>query len=218
MPVISHAPEFPLFFEVKHPLVLSKLTLLRQKTTDRKLFRELVHEITLLLGYEATQQLKTKLQEIQTPLEKYSAPVLEGPSPVILPILRAGIGMVDALLSLMPSAKVGHIGLYRDEKSHQPQSYYFKVPADSAQRQIYLCDPMLATGGSVVRAVELLKEQGIHQITLICLLAVPEGLTVFHQAHPDVPVFAASLDRGLDEHRYIRPGLGDAGDRLFGTL
>lgn len=218
MSVIKQYPEFPQFFEVQHPLVISKLTLLRQKQTDHKLFRELVHEITLLLGYEATQSLKTQLKEIQTPLETYNAPVLVGPSPVILPILRAGIGMVDALLSLMPSAKVGHIGLCRDEKTHQPQSYYFKVPEDSAQRQIYLCDPMLATGGSVVAAVDQLKANHIHQITLICLLAVPEGLKVFQQAHPDVPVFAASLDRGLDDNRYIRPGLGDAGDRLFGTL
>ena len=203
---------------MKHPLVISKLTLLRNKTTDHKLFRELVHEITLLLGYEATQNFTTHNVTIETPMESYASPVLAEPSPVILPILRAGIGMVDGLLALLPSAKVGHIGLFRDETTYQPARYYFKVPEDSAQRRFLVCDPMLATGGSAVQAVSALKNEGIQHICFICLLAVPEGLNTFFKAHPDVPVYAASLDRELDQNRYIRPGLGDAGDRLFGTL
>jgi len=206
------------FFEVCHPLVAGKLSLLRQTQTDHKLFRELVHEITLLLGYEATQNLSTQENEIQTPMETYQAPFLAGPSPVILPILRAGIGMVDALLSLMPSAKVGHIGLFRDGKTLKPHHYYFKVPQDSEQRHFYVCDPMLATGGSAINAIEQLKAHKVKSITFICILAAPEGLAALYQAHPEITLFAASFDRCLDDQGYIRPGLGDAGDRMFGTL
>lgn len=216
--VIRRYDKYPNFFEVQHPLVAGKLTLLRQKQTDHKLFRELVHEITLLLGYEATQNLSVQNQPIETPLEKYEAPFLAGPSPVILPILRAGVGMVDALLSLMPAAKVGHIGLFRNEKTLQPEGYYFKVPEDSQNRPFYVCDPMLATGGSAIRAVSTLKEKQVKNITFLCILAAPEGVDAFQKAHPEVPVYSASLDRELDEHSYIRPGLGDAGDRMFGTL
>lgn len=218
MSVIKHHAAYPNFFEVRHPLVSGKLSLLRQRQTDHKLFRELVHEITLLLGYEATQNLRVESVRIETPLEVCDAPFLSGPSPVILPILRAGIGMVDALLSLMPAAKVGHIGLFRNEKTMQPEGYYFKVPEDSADRPFYVCDPMLATGGSAIRAVNTLKQRNVKNITFLCLLAAPEGLDAFFRAHSDIPMYAASLDRCLDAQRYIRPGLGDAGDRMFGTL
>lgn len=218
MLAISPHAAHPNFYEIRHPLVLNKLSLLRDQKTDHKQFRELLTEITLLLAYEATHNLPITTQSIQTPLTRYEAPVLTGPAPVILPILRAGLGMVDALLSLLPAAKVGHIGLYRDEKTHQPESYYFKIPKDTASRKVYLCDPMLATGGSVIQAVTALKKEKVQDMTLICLLATPEGLTALQDAHPEVTVFAASLDQGLDENAYIRPGLGDAGDRMFGTL
>lgn len=210
--------EFPYFFQVKHPLVSSKLSLLRNRDTEYKLFRELVHELTLLIAYEATQNLQLTLENIQTPMEMMQSPILSGPAPVILPILRAGIGMVEAMLSLLPSAKVGHIGLFRNEKTLQPEGYYFKVPETSHQRPFYVCDPMLATGGSAIRAVDTLKENQVKDITVVCLLAAPEGLRAFFKQHPDVPVFSACLDRGLDEHGFIRPGLGDAGDRMFGTV
>lgn len=217
MTVVKRRDLYPNFFEICHPLVKGKLTLLRQCQTDHKLFRELIHEITLLLGYEATQNLSTERLEIQTPMEQCEASILSGPSPVILPILRAGVGMVDALLSLMPAAKVGHIGLFRNEETLQPQSYYFKIPEDSDRRPFYICDPMLATGGSAIRAVNMLKKHQVKNITFICILAAPEGLTTFYREHPDVHIFSASLDRCLDENGYIRPGLGDAGDRMFGT-
>ncbi|MFO1257084.1 MAG: uracil phosphoribosyltransferase [Gammaproteobacteria bacterium] len=211
--------EFKTLKIVTHPLVASKLSLLRDKKTDHKVFRELIHEITLLLGYEATQNLNTTIQNIDTPLEQ-SVPlsVLTGPGPVILPILRAGIGMVDALTSLMPAAKIGHIGLFRNESTLLPESYYFKVPEDSDKRNFYVCDPMLATGGSAIEAVRTLKQRQVKNITFICILAAPEGVRKFTSAHPDVNIYTASLDRCLNEKGYILPGLGDAGDRLFGTL
>jgi uracil phosphoribosyltransferase len=218
MTVLKRHEVFTNFFLVSHPLVEAKLTLLRQKQTDHKLFRELVHEITLLLGYEATQNLRTKNVEIETPMETCMSPFLDGPTPVILPILRAGVGMVDALLSLMPSAKVGHIGLFRNEVTFKPEGYYFKIPEDSDQRHFYVCDPMLATGGSAIRAVSTLKKHQVKSITFICLLAAPEGLEAFFKEHPDVPIFSAALDRCLNSKGYICPGLGDAGDRMFGTL
>jgi len=218
MRVIKQHDVYKNFFEVLHPLVAGKLSLLRQKQTDHKLFRELVHEITLLLGYEATQNLSTEAVEIETPLERCRAPFLAGPAPVILPILRAGIGMEDALLSLMPSAKVGHIGLFRDEKTLQPEGYYFKIPEGSDARHFYICDPMLATGGSAIRAVSTLKQHRVKSITFICIIAAPEGLNAFFKVHPDVTIYAAGLDRNLNEKGYICPGLGDAGDRMFGTL
>lgn len=218
MALIIQDETFKNFFQVRHPLIAGKLSLLRQRQTDHKLFRELIHEITLLLGYEATQNLSTQDLEIETPMETCQAPFLAGPSPVILPILRAGVGMVDALLTLMPSAKVGHIGLFRNEQTLKPQGYYFKIPEDSDRRHFYVCDPMLATGGSAIRAVSSLKEHQVKSITFICVLAAPEGLQAFYKEHPDVLMYAASLDRCLDENGYIRPGLGDAGDRMFGTL
>lgn len=209
---------FPNFFEVSHPLIASKMALLRSVETDYKLFRELVHEITLLIAYEATHHLETSTVKITTPMEETSADILEGPAPVILPILRAGIGMVEAMLSLMPSAKVGHIGLFRNEETLEPENYYFKIPKSSPERHFYVVDPMMATGGSAIRAVETLKQNQVTNITMICILAVPEGLKRFFAAHPDVSVFSASLDRQLDENGFIRPGLGDAGDRMFGTF
>lgn len=218
MTVIARHEVYKNFFQVLHPLVAGKLTLLRQRETDHKLFRELVHEITLLIAYEATQNLSTHEIEIQTPMEKCMSLSLSGSSPVILPILRAGVGMVDALLSLMPSAKVGHIGLFRNEKTLQPEGYYFKIPEDSDSRHFYVCDPMLATGGSAIRAVNTLKNHKVKSITFICILAAPEGLRAFYEAHPDVSIYSAALDRCLNSKGYICPGLGDAGDRMFGTL
>jgi uracil phosphoribosyltransferase len=213
----KHEP-YPNFYQVMHPLVASKLSLLRQKETNHKLFRELVNEITLLISYEATQNLLTTQLEIQTPVEDCLAPFLAGPAPVILPILRAGIGMVDALLQLMPFAKVGHLGLFRNEQTLHPEQYYFKIPEDSPARHFYVCDPMLATGGSAIAAISALKDRQITSITYLCLLAAPEGVAHFSKVHPDVAIFAASLDRGLNSKGYICPGLGDAGDRMFGTL
>lgn len=209
--------DYPHVYEVRHPLVQYKLSLLRDKHTNHKLFRELVHEVTLMLGYEATQNLQTVESKIETPLETAPATILADPNPVILPILRAGIGMVDALLQLIPSAKVGHVGLFRNESTLEPEDYYFKIPPDSPKRFFYVCDPMLATGGSAVNAVTKLKEQGVSEIVFICLLAAPEGLQRFTEFHADVPVYTASVDRCLNDKAYILPGLGDAGDRLFGT-
>jgi uracil phosphoribosyltransferase len=209
--------KFPNLFEVRHPLLLHKLSVLREITTDKKSFKELVNEISLLLAYEATKDLPMTKKTVETPLETFEAPVLSGKKQVILPILRAGIGMVDAFLMLMPSARVGHIGLYRDEKTLEPHLYYFKIPTHSKDRQFYICDPMLATGGSAVAAIDELKKVGIHRISFVCILSAPEGVERLLKAHPDVPIFTACLDRQLNKKGYILPGLGDAGDRMFGT-
>jgi len=203
--------------EVNHPLLQHKLTLLRDKSTDKLTFKALVDEISLLLAYEATKQLPLTTRSIETPLMPMKSPVIAGKKPVVVPILRAGLGMVDAFLRLMPGARVGHIGLYRDEETHQPNSYYFKIPKHSEQRQFYVCDPMLATGGSAVAAIDMLKANGIDQITFICIVAAPEGIKTLETAHPEVPIITASIDQGLNDDCYILPGLGDAGDRLFGT-
>lgn len=210
-------PEFPNFRLVSHPLLLHKLTQLRKATTPKKEFNELVREITQLLVYEATKDLPLTTEKIQTPLEPMDAPCLSGKKPVVLPILRAGLGMVDGFLTLIPSARVGHIGLFRNEQTLQPQQYYFKIPQQSENRQFYICDPMLATGGSAAHTIHCLKEVGVKKITLMCLVAAPEGVKKLLTLHPDVPVFSASLDRQLNDRGYILPGLGDAGDRLFGT-
>lgn len=209
--------EFPNLYVVRHPLLMHKLSLLRDISTSKKDFKELVNEITILLVYEATKDLPMTTQTMQTPLETFEAPVLSGKKPVILPILRAGIGMVDGFLSLIPSARVGHIGLYRNEETLEPQFYYFKIPKQSEDRHFFICDPMLATGGSALETINRLKAEGIKKITLVCLVAAPEGVQRVSNAHPDVPIFLASLDRQLNAHGYILPGLGDAGDRLFGT-
>lgn len=216
MTVQTHQ-EFPNLYEVRHPLLLHKLSLLRDVSTSKKDFKELVNEITMLLVYEATKDLPMTTQKIKTPLETFDAPVLSGKKPVILPILRAGIGMVDGFLSLIPSARVGHIGLYRNEETLEPQFYYFKIPKQSEDRHFFICDPMLATGGSALETINRLKAEGIKKITLVCLVAAPEGVRRLVKAHPEVPIFIANLDRQLNEHGYILPGLGDAGDRLFGT-
>jgi uracil phosphoribosyltransferase len=216
MPVVKHK-DFPNLFEVQHPLLLHKLSSLRSSKTTTKEFKELVHEITILLAYEATKDLPMTTHTIKTPLESFSAPVLDGKKPVILPILRAGIGMVDGFLTLMPSARVGHIGLFRNEETLQPELYYFKIPKNSADRQFFICDPMLATGGSASETINRLKTSKIKKIIFVCLVAAPEGVKKLLDLHPEIPIFAASLDRELNKQGYILPGLGDAGDRLFGT-
>ena len=217
MPLTTPLAQFPSFYCVEHPLPAHKLSLLRDKTTPAKTFRELVAEITLLIAYEATQNLTLTEVGIETPLEALSAPTLKDKYPVIVPILRAGLGMTESFLQLIPEARVGHIGLYRDEETLQPKQYYFKIPQNSENSAYFVCDPMLATGGSTSKAISLLKERGIHRITLVCLVASPEGVQVVAATHPDVKIYTAALDRELNEHGYILPGLGDAGDRLFGT-
>lgn len=202
---------------IEHPLVQHKLSLLRRKTTSSKGFRALINEMTLLLGYEATKHLQLEKAIVQTPLEETEARILTGKKPVVLPILRAGIGMLEAFLALMPSARVGHIGLYRDEKTLQPHCYYFKIPENSHEREYFVCDPMLATGGSAVATIDRLKEAGVQKINFICIVAAPQGVQRLQQAHPEVTIYTASVDRDLDSASYIVPGLGDAGDRLFGT-
>lgn len=216
MPIKQHEI-FTSFHEVQHPLLQHKLTLLRKKDTNKKEFKELIGEISTLLVYEVTKSLPLVNEIIETPLETCEMPVLAGKKPVILAILRAGIGMVDGFLNLMPSARVAHIGLYRDEATLEPHLYYFKIPSHSKDRQFYICDPMLATGGSAVRAIDKLKATGVKKIIFVCILAAPEGVERVFGAHPDVPVFAAKLDRKLNKKGYILPGLGDAGDRMFGT-
>lgn len=208
---------YPNCYEVTHPLLKHKLSVLRDKNTHTKEFKELVKEISMLLAYEATANLPMTTQLIHTPLESFEAPILAGKKPVILTILRAGIGMVDGFLTLMPSARVAHIGLYRDEKTLKPKQYYFKIPPHSKDRQFYICDPMLATGGSALAAIEQLKAEGVRKITFVCIVASPEGVEKIYKKHPDVTVIFASMDRKLNGKGYILPGLGDAGDRMFGT-
>ena len=202
---------------IDHPLVQHKLTGMRDKNTGSKDFRELLEEITILMGYELTRDLPLEDKEIETPVARMTAKVIAGKKLAIVPILRAGLGMVDGLLNLIPVARVGHIGLYRDPETHEPVEYYCKLPADIEERTIIVCDPMLATGGSASDAISKLKARGSSTIRLLCLVAAPEGVRKMQQDHPDVDIFCASLDDHLNEHAYIIPGLGDAGDRLFGT-
>ena len=201
-----------------HPLLKHKITLLRKKETGTNEFRRLVKEIAVLEGYEALRGLKTELIEVETPIETAKEPVISGKKLCFVPILRAGLGMVDGMLELVPSAKVGHIGLYRDETTHEPHEYFCKLPGNIEDREVFVLDPMLATGGSAKDAVKLLKERGARKITFICIIAAPEGVRVFHEAYPDIPLYIGALDRCLNENAYICPGLGDAGDRIFGTL
>ena len=203
---------------VDHPLVTHKLSIMRNKKTGSKDFRELLEEIAMLMGYELTRDLPLTDVTIETPLTKMKAKMIAGKKLAIVPILRAGLGMVDGLLSLIPVAKVGHIGLYRDPKTHLPVEYYCKLPPDVAERIVILVDPMLATGGSAVDALTMLKQRGCKQIRFMCLVAAPEGVKKVQEAHPDVDIYTAALDECLNEHAYIVPGLGDAGDRIFGTL
>ena len=205
-------------YELKHPLIQHKLSILRSKKTGVKEFRELVGEISGLMCYEATRNLPTEAVEVQTPVAKATCYKLAGKKLAIIPILRAGLGMVDAMLDLIPSAKVGHIGLYRDPETHMPVEYYCKLPVDVQERLVILVDPMLATGGSAVDALTKLKEYGCTNIRFMCLVAAPEGVKAVQDAHPDVDIYTASLDEKLNDHAYIVPGLGDAGDRIFGTL
>lgn len=191
---------------------------MRDINTGTNEFRNLVKEIAILEGYEALKNLHTELIEIQTPVEKTMQPVVSGKKLCFVPILRAGLGMVDGLLELVPSAKVGHIGLYRDEKTHLPQQYYFKMPNNMEERDVYLLDPMLATGGSAIDSVSLLKKHGAKNITFICIIAAPEGIENFVKANPEIPLYVGAVDRCLNDKAYICPGLGDCGDRIFGTV
>ena len=202
---------------VDHPLVQHKLTLMRMQQTPVAEFRRLVREVALLIGYEITRDLKLTTTDIQTPLLPMRAPLLEGKKVCLISILRAGNGLLDGMLDLMPSARVGHIGLYRDPTTLQPVEYYYKVPVDIADRPVIVVDPMLATANSAVAAVERIKRDGVKDIKFACLLAAPEGIARIAAAHPDVPVFTAAVDEGLNDHGYILPGLGDAGDRIYGT-
>ena len=215
---MSNGSEFPNLHVLKHPLIQHKLTLMRDITTSTRTFRELLKEIALLMGYEVTRDLPLTYEEIETPLCKMNAPVIAGKKLVVVPILRAGIGMADGLLQLVPSARVGHIGLYRDPETLQPVEYLVKLPPVD-DRLFILVDPMLATGNSAAAAVQTLMKKGVpeNKIIFLALVAAPEGVKVFSDLHPTVPVYVASLDEKLNEHGYILPGLGDAGDRLFGT-
>ncbi len=202
---------------VDHPLVQHKLTLIRDRETGATLFRTVLREISLLLAYEVCRDLKTENIEIDTPLESTSSPKLEGENLCLISILRAGNGLLDGMLDLMPSARVGHIGLYREPETLVPVEYYIKLPDRLNERLCIVVDPMLATGGSAIAAVHRLKQAGAKRIKFVCVVAAPEGLAAFAKVHPDVPVITAAIDRELDDHSYIRPGLGDAGDRMFGT-
>lgn len=202
---------------VDHPLVQHKLTLMRDKGASSAEFRRLLHEITLLLAYEITREMPMTTRAIETPLEEMDAPILAGKKLALVSILRAGNGMLDGVLELVPSARVGFVGLYRDEKTLKPVQYYFKVPEGMNDRLVIVVDPMLATGNSSAAAIDLLKQAGATDIRFLCLLAAPEGVKRMHEAHPDVPIVTAAVDRGLNSKGYIMPGLGDAGDRMFGT-
>ena len=202
---------------IDHPLVQHKLTIMRRQGTSSKDFRELLDEIAMLIGYEITRDLPLEDIEIETPVSRTKAKRIAGKKLAIVPILRAGLGMVDGLLSLVPVARVGHIGMYRDPETHMPHAYYCKLPPDITNRLTIVVDPMLATGGSASDAIRMLKEKGCKQIRLMCLVAAPEGVAKMQADHPDVHIYTASLDERLNDHAYLVPGLGDAGDRLFGT-
>ena len=202
---------------VDHPLVQHKLTLMRQKDRSTKGFRQLLNEIGMLLCYEVTRDLPIEMIEIETPLQTMQAPVISGKKMVFAPILRAGVGFLDGMLDLVPAARVAHIGLYRDPDTLQAVEYYFKAPSDIHERMVVVMDPMLATANSAIAAIDRLKERGAHDLRFMCLLAAPEGLAKMRDAHPDVPIWTAAIDSHLDDHGYIVPGLGDAGDRMFGT-
>ena len=202
---------------VEHPLLQHKLSILRNKQTGTKEFRDLVGEIATLLCYEATRDLPMEEVEIETPITMAKTKVLAGRKLALVPILRAGMGMLDGMLTLLPAAKVGFIGLYRNEETLQPVEYFCKLPQDIAERDVLVLDPMLATGGSAIDAINMLKKRGVSNIRFMCLVAAPEGVAALQAAHPDVDIFTAALDRQLNEHKYILPGLGDAGDRIFGT-
>ncbi len=202
---------------IDHPLVQHKISMLRKKTTGTNEFRTLVEEIATLMGYEALRDLPLEDVEVETPIETCMTPMLAGKKLAIVPILRAGLGMVNGVLSLVPSAKIGHIGLYRDEETHEPHEYFCKLPNPIEQRTIVVTDPMLATGGSAIDAISQIKKRGPKHIKFMCMIAAPEGVKALTEAHPDVQIYVGALDERLNDHGYIVPGLGDAGDRIFGT-
>ena len=200
-----------------HPLIQHKIGYIRRLDTGKKDFRQTISEIAMLICYEATRDLELEEVEIETPICKTTAKELKGKKMAIVPILRAGLGMVDGMLSLIPAAKIGHIGLYRDPETHLPIEYYCKLPADCAEREVFVVDPMLATGGSATAAIQMLKDKGCKKIHFMCIIAAPEGIEVMQKAHPDVDIYVGAKDEKLNENAYIVPGLGDAGDRIFGT-
>lgn len=204
-------------YEMTHPLIQHKITLLRDRHTGTNEFRKIVEELGMLMGFEALKDLSVEDIEVETPIEKCLSPVISGRKLAVVPILRAGLGLVPGILSLTPSAKVGHIGMYRDEETHEPHEYFCKLPEPISERIIVVTDPMLATGGSAVDAVDLIKQRGGKKIKFICIIAAPEGVKRFNEAHPDVELYIGHLDRELNGDAYICPGLGDAGDRIFGT-
>ncbi|MDD6056791.1 MAG: uracil phosphoribosyltransferase [Clostridiales bacterium] len=202
---------------MEHPLIQHKIGIIRRVETGSKDFRTLISEIAMLICYEATRELKLTDVEIETPICRTRAKELKGKKLAVVPILRAGLGMVDGMLAMIPAAKVGHIGLYRDPETLKPVEYYCKLPADCANREVFVVDPMLATGGSAVEAIQMLKDKGVQSIRFLCVIAAPEGVKKMQEAHPDVDIYIGALDAHLNDHGYIVPGLGDAGDRIFGT-
>ncbi len=208
---------YPNVHILDHPLIQHKITRLRDKDTGTAEFRDIVSEIAMLMAFEALRDLDTVDIEVETPIEKTTSPVIAGRKQALIPILRAGLGMTDGILSLLPTAKVGHVGMYRDPVTHEPHEYYCKLPDPISERIIIVTDPMLATGGSAADAINLIKEKGGKKIKFMCIIAAPEGVEVLAKAHPDVDIFIGHLDRELNENAYICPGLGDAGDRIFGT-
>lgn len=202
---------------MEHPLIQHKIGIIRRVETGSKDFRTLISEIAMLICYEATRELKLTDVEIETPICRTTAKELKGKKLAVVPILRAGLGMVDGMLAMIPAAKVGHIGLYRDPETLKPVEYYCKLPADCANREVFVVDPMLATGGSAVEAIQMLKDKGVQSIRFLCVIAAPEGVKKMQEAHPDVDIYIGALDAHLNDHGYIVPGLGDAGDRIFGT-
>ena len=203
--------------EFTHPLIMHKISLIRDKNCGTREFRTVIGEIATLMGYEILRDLETELVEIETPMEKAMVPMIKGKKLAVVPILRAGLGMVDGILSLVPTAKVGHVGMYRDEETLHPKEYYCKLPEDIDQRLVLIVDPMLATGGSADAAIEFVKKQGAKQIKFASIIAAPEGIKMLTEKHPDIQIYCGSIDRQLNENGYILPGLGDAGDRIFGT-
>ncbi|KTD74673.1 uracil phosphoribosyltransferase [Legionella waltersii] len=202
---------------INHPLIQHKLTIMRQKETSTCKFRMLMHEVSMLLAYEVTRDLETEMHDIETPLDSMKSPLIKGKKMVFISILRAGNGLLEGMLQLVPTARIGHIGLYRDPKTLEPVEYYFKLPEHTQDRDVIIVDPMLATGNSAVAAVKEVKAINPKSIKFLCLLAAPEGIANFHEEHPDVPIYTAAIDKQLNDHGYIVPGLGDAGDRLYGT-